>query len=40
MTYHQDYLDFNRAEIEDGNLRFDRAVRESSAPGQPEAVAV
>lgn len=40
MTYHQDYLDFNRAEIEDGNLHFDRVPRESAAPGQAEAVAV
>ncbi|MGH2960369.1 MAG: hypothetical protein ACRDKE_12240, partial [Solirubrobacterales bacterium] len=40
MTYHQDYLDFNRAEIEDGNLRFEQVVEESSAPGQPEAIAV
>jgi cation diffusion facilitator CzcD-associated flavoprotein CzcO len=40
MTYHQDYLDFNRAEIEDGNLRFARVADESAAPEQPEAVAV
>jgi cation diffusion facilitator CzcD-associated flavoprotein CzcO len=34
MTYHQDYLDFNRAEIDDGKLTFANVIE------SPEAVAV
>lgn len=33
MTYHQDYVDFNKAKLEDGNLKF---TREISAPTPPE----
>ena len=40
MTYHQDYLDFNRAEIDDGNLKFAHVTEDTPAAEQPEAVAV
>ena len=28
MTYHQDFLDFNRAELDDGKLKFSRAAKD------------
>jgi monooxygenase len=40
MTYHQDYYDFNRAEVDDGKLKFSRAGRGAAAPEHPEAIAV
>jgi hypothetical protein len=31
MTYHQDYLDFNRAEIDDGKLQFANVIETAEA---------
>jgi hypothetical protein len=40
MTYHQDYYDFNRAEIDDGKLKFVNGIEDAPAAEQPEAIAV
>ncbi|MBJ7353540.1 MAG: NAD(P)/FAD-dependent oxidoreductase [Thermoleophilaceae bacterium] len=40
MTYHQDYLDFSRAELDDGKLKFTKAATDAPAAEQPEAVTV
>jgi hypothetical protein len=40
MTYHQDYVDFNRAALDDGKLKFDHVAQDAPAAEQSEAVAV
>jgi hypothetical protein len=40
MTYHQDYLDFNRAELDDGKLTFARSGENTADSERPAAVAL
>ncbi|MGK2878527.1 MAG: flavin-containing monooxygenase [Solirubrobacterales bacterium] len=40
MTYHQDFLDFNRSALDDGKLKFAHLAGDAPAAEQPEAVAV
>ncbi|MBJ7459451.1 MAG: NAD(P)/FAD-dependent oxidoreductase [Thermoleophilaceae bacterium] len=40
MTYHQDFFDFNRAELDDGKLKFAHAAGDAPTAEQTEAVAV